>query len=91
MFGGVDIQVGKLGKEVSTRCKTLNVSFLYKRGGIVYSTSYIKEMKMENINELQSMKASGTSNIVRVSVAPSAYFKLDAIQKVQKDILGRLG
>jgi len=46
---------------------------------------------MENINELQSMKASGTSSIVRVSVAPSVYFKLDAIQKVQKDILGRLG
>ena len=46
---------------------------------------------MENINELQSMKASGASNIVRASVAPSVYFNLDAIQKAQKDILGRLG
>jgi hypothetical protein len=46
---------------------------------------------VENIEELPGMKASGASNIVRVSVAPSVYFKLDAIQKIQKDILGRLG
>lgn len=41
--------------------------------------------------EFQSLKASGSSNVVRVSVPASVYFKLDAIQKVQKDILGRLG
>jgi hypothetical protein len=41
--------------------------------------------------EFQSLKASGVSNVVRVSVPASAYFKLDAIQKIQKDILGRLG
>ncbi len=46
---------------------------------------------MENINELQTLKASGVSNMVRVSVPPSVYFNLDAIQKTQKDILGRLG
>ena len=46
---------------------------------------------MDEMRELGSMKASGASNVVRVSVPPSVYFKLDAIQKIQKDILGRLG
>lgn len=46
---------------------------------------------MEDINELQSMRTSGTNNVIRVSISPSVYFKLDAIQKIQKDILGRLG
>lgn len=50
-----------------------------------------KEIKMEEISELRSMKASGAGNVIRVSVAPSVYFNLDSIQKVQKEILGRLG
>lgn len=44
-----------------------------------------------NINDLQNFRALGASNVVRVSVPASAYFKLDAMQKIQKDILGRLG
>lgn len=46
------------------------------------------DIRME---DLQNLKALGASNVVRVSVPASAYFKLDAIQKIQKDILGRLG
>jgi len=31
------------------------------------------------------------ANVVRVSLPASAYFDLDSFQRVQKDILGRLG
>lgn len=41
--------------------------------------------------ELREMRLTGASNVVRVAVPASVYFKLDAIQKIQKDILGRLG
>ncbi|QLQ32207.1 MAG: hypothetical protein HZT40_12115 [Candidatus Thiothrix singaporensis] len=43
-------------------------------------------------NDIQELRMSNPgNNIVRVSVPASAYFKLDAMQKIQKDILGRLG
>jgi hypothetical protein len=37
------------------------------------------------------IQAAELSNVVRVSVPVEAYFSLDKIQKIHKDILGRLG
>jgi hypothetical protein len=48
---------------------------------------------MENIesNLFRASKAAGNANVVRVSLPAAAYFELDRFQKIQKDILGRLG
>jgi hypothetical protein len=48
-------------------------------------------MKATNSDQLQAYRATGASNVVRVSLPASAYFDIDATQKLQKDILGRLG
>lgn len=48
-------------------------------------------MKALEYNELQSLRASQRANTVHVSLPPSAYYNLDQFQRVQKDILGRLG
>jgi hypothetical protein len=49
---------------------------------------------MKPTPELERMgmiQAAELRNVVRVSVPVEAYFSLDKIQKIQKDILGRLG
>jgi hypothetical protein len=43
------------------------------------------------IERKSAICTGGLSNLVRVSVPIDVYFSLDKIQKVQKDILGRLG
>jgi hypothetical protein len=45
---------------------------------------------MGDLEKVQALRAGG-SNVVRVSVPTEVYFNLDKIQKVQKEILGRLG
>jgi hypothetical protein len=47
-------------------------------------------MSME-MERLQALRVRGLGNVVRVSVPHDVYFNLDKFQKVQKDILGRLG
>jgi hypothetical protein len=42
-------------------------------------------------NSVLSLKSASATNVVRVSVPADVYFNLDKIQKVQKDIFGRLG
>jgi hypothetical protein len=41
--------------------------------------------------KLQAYRATGASNVVRVSVPADVYFNLDKLQKVQREIFGRLG
>lgn len=48
-------------------------------------------MKAMSNEHLQSYRMSGASNVVRVSLPANAYFNLDATQKLQKELLGRLG
>ena len=45
---------------------------------------------MGDMDKVQALRAGG-SNVVRVTVPTEVYFNLDKIQKVQKEILGRLG
>jgi hypothetical protein len=47
--------------------------------------------KSPELERAQMIAAAGLSNVVRVSVPVDVYFSIDRIQKVQKDILGRLG
>lgn len=49
---------------------------------------------MKATPELQravALRSAGEGNVVRVSLPASVYFNLDKFQKVQKDILGKLG
>lgn len=48
-------------------------------------------MKSINDNQLQAFKRPQPNNVIKVSLPASAYYDLDSFQKVQKDILGRLG
>jgi hypothetical protein len=43
------------------------------------------------LDKVQAQRALGRGNVVRVSVPAEVYFSLDKIQRVQKDIFGRLG
>jgi hypothetical protein len=43
------------------------------------------------IDPLAGVRASAAGNVVRVSMPPEVAFNLDSIQKVQRDILGKLG
>lgn len=47
---------------------------------------------MSNL-EMGKVQNLGTdaSEVIRVSISAAAYFDLDKFQKIQKDILGRLG
>ena len=44
-----------------------------------------------DMEKLQNLPVLGATNLVRVSMPAEAYFNLDKFQRVQKDILGRLG
>lgn len=48
-------------------------------------------MKHDNHNQLRAVGRRPSTNVIRVSLPASAYYDLDAFQRVQKDILGRLG
>jgi hypothetical protein len=45
---------------------------------------------MVDLEKVQALRASG-NNVVRVTVPTEVYFDLDKIQRITKDILGRLG
>jgi hypothetical protein len=45
---------------------------------------------MADLEGIQALRASG-SNVVRVTLPTEVYYNLDKLQKVQKEILGRLG
>jgi len=45
---------------------------------------------MADLEGLQALRAGG-SNVVRVTLPTEVYYNLDKLQKVQKEILGRLG
>jgi hypothetical protein len=48
-------------------------------------------MKAIKNSQHQALRPIRANNVIRVSLPASTYYDLGAFQKVQKDILGRLG
>ncbi|MCF7220716.1 hypothetical protein [Marilutibacter chinensis] len=48
-------------------------------------------MKSTKSTQLQAQGPFRAGNVIKVSLPASAYYDLSTFQKVQKDILGRLG